>query len=153
MNHSRLASFKVERRSLAAAVFVGEQLDYTHARQLSSDHSKAESSALGFVQWIVTTFETQSATLEHLPGDIQARRAFLTAAIIRSMRKDGISVWEVPKQELLRAFGSPSLKTRKELREIVRDIWPVLPAQKGNGSTSDAVALGLYVQIQRQFDH
>ena len=64
MNHSRLASFKIERRSLAAAVFVGEQIDYTHVRQLSSDHAKAESSAVGFAQWIVTTFETQAATVD-----------------------------------------------------------------------------------------
>ena len=153
MNHSRLASFKIERRSLAAAVFAGEQIDYTQVRQLSSDHAKAESSAVGFEQWIVETFETQSATVERSSPDSQARRTVLTAAIIRSLRKEGISVWEVHKSELLRAFGAPPLKTRKELREIVRTIWPVLPAQKGNGSTSDAAALGLYVQIQRRFDH
>ena len=62
-------------------------------------------------------------------------------------------MWEVEKPELLRAFGSPPLKTRKELREIVRNIWSVLPAQQENGSTSDAAALGLYEQIQRWFDH
>ncbi len=151
MNHSRLAAFKVERRSLAAAVFLGEQLDYTQVRQLSSDPAKAESSAVGFAQWIVTTFETESVALEESASDSLARRNTLTAAIIRSLRHEGISIREVPKADLLRAFGIPPLRTRKELRGIIHTFWPVLPAQRGNGSTQDAAALGLYVQIDRFF--
>ena len=151
MNHSRLAAFKVERRWLAAAVFLGEKLDYTQVRQLSSDAARAESSAVGFVQWVVTTFETESVALEQLPSGSLARRSTLTAAIIRSLRSDGISIREVSKADLLQAFGIPPLKTRKELRGIIYTFWPVLPAQRGNGSTQDAAALGLYVQIDRFF--
>jgi len=55
--HLTLAAFRVERRSIAAAIFNGTQLDYAHVKQLSSNHEKAENAAAGFVNWILAKLQ------------------------------------------------------------------------------------------------
>ena len=149
MNKPRLAAFKIERRTLAAAVFVGEHLEYTDLRQLASDTQKSESSAVGFAQWIIEAFTIESIAVEWIGSAVPSRRAFLTRTIEASLHADGIAVWQVQKKDLLSAYGIPPLRTRRELRTIVHNFWPVMPAANIHGSILDAAALGLYVQIRR----
>ena len=149
MNEQRLAAFKIERRTLAAAVFVGERLEYADLRQLASDPQRSESSAIGFVQWIIEAFHVESVAMERTDSGGPSRRGFLTQMIGGSLHADGIAVWQVQKKDLLSAYGIPPLRTRRELRTIVHNFWPVMPAANIHGSTLDAAALGLYVQIRR----
>jgi hypothetical protein len=149
MNETRLAAFKIERRSVSAAVFAGEQLDYTHLRQLASDPRKAESSAVGFAQWIVDALRVEGVAVEQVDSKVTSRRQSLTEAVVSSLRADGVVVWQVLKTELLFSYGVPALKTRTELRAVVDSFWPVVPTTAVHGSALDAAALGLYVQIQR----
>lgn len=146
----KLAAIKIERRSVAAAVFNGEHLDYTQVRQLSSSHEKAEASATGFVNWICGNFAIESAALESMPAASAIQRSVLTRSIITELRTSAITVWEVPKPQLLHAYGYPPPKARKELREAVHSIWPILNDDTG---VLDAAALGLYVQTERLFSN
>ena len=149
MIETRLAAFKVERRTVAAAVFAGEHLEYAQLRQLASDSRKAESSAVGFAQWITDTLGIEVVALERVNQEPVSQRRTLTEAIVRSLGEEGIAAWRVQKIDLLSAYGIPALKTRQELRAIVHAFWPIVPAASIHGSTLDAAALGLYVQIQR----
>ena len=151
MNGTKLAAIKVERRSIAAAVFIGRGLDYTQTRELASDFNKAQSSAIGFITWVIDTFGIQSAAIEITPPGTAIRRSMLTDAIIGVCRDGGISLWDVRKEDLFQAFGVPALESRREIREVITSIWPILPARNGKVSALDAVALGLYVQTERLF--
>jgi hypothetical protein len=150
MGNSKLLAIKVERRTVAAAVFVGLHLDYTQVRQLSSSHTKAESSALGFVHWLAGMFDAESVAMEVQSADSPIRRADLTRAIVASVRGAGLAVWETTKHQLFEAFAVPPLKTRKQLREIVSSFWPILEDDRLVAPVMDAAALGLYVQVQRK---
>lgn len=151
MKHYKLAAVKVERREVAAAVFEGTHLDYVQLRQLSSVHEKADSSALGFVHWIVITFDTESVALEEVDAKYETRRKVLAGLIGDSLRQSSIFVWKVRKRELFPAYGMPPVKSRREIREVVRSVWPILDEGKRNLAILDAVALGLYVQTERLF--
>lgn len=150
MNETRLAAFKVERRIVAAAIFAGEHLEYTHLRQLASDSRKAESSAVGFAQWITDTLRIEVIAVEQVNQEAVSQRRTLTEAIVRSLQADGIVSWRVQKAELLSAYGVPAVRTRQELRGIVHNFWPIVPAARVHGSSLDAAALGLYLQIKRE---
>ncbi len=148
---ARLVAFRIERRSVAVAVFHGTHLDYADARQLSSVHDKAEASALGFVGWIVQSFKVTVAVLEAFENGSEMLRAHLNSAIEQMLRQSGAAIYTVRRTDLLAAFGHPPLASRKEVRQVVTTIWPILLARRGAGIKLDAVALGLYVQTERLF--
>lgn len=151
MNDSHLAAIKVERRSIGVAVFIGNHLDYTEVRHLSSTYDKAEVSAVSFVNWVIGNFGVQAAALEDQGSSQSSRRLKLTQAIVKMLRANSrTAISEVGKQEVLRAFALPAVKTRRQVREIVSTIWPVLPSQRDQAPILDATALGLYVQTKRK---
>ena len=146
-----LASLRVERRAVAVAVFSGEHLSYTQVRQLSSAKDKALESAVGFVHWIAEQFRLDTAALESIPAGDEIQRQILTHAVVDTLRDHALPIWEVTKQDLFQSYSNPALKSRKELRELVTDIWPVLAGSNGHSFIQDAAALGLHVQIERSF--
>src|SRR5438876_2342149 len=103
MNNSRLVAFKIERRSIAAAVFVDDVLEYTQIRQLSSLERVAEQSAVGFASWLVHYFRASRVAVEKVSSRSDSRRGLLTNAIINRIRADALSLWEISKGELLAA--------------------------------------------------
>ncbi|MEJ2083667.1 MAG: hypothetical protein P8Y94_16245 [Acidobacteriota bacterium] len=151
MKNAKLVALKVERRAIGGAIFEGTHLDFTDIRQLSSNHRQADSSALGFVHWLVDTFEAETVALEIVPTPTETRRSVLTRMITESLRERGVSVLEVRKLEFLSTYGMPPPKTRREVRETVKGLWPILESETRNGLILDATALGLYVQTERLF--
>jgi hypothetical protein len=148
---ANLLAVRVERRSIAVAVFYGEHLEYTQVRQLASIREKAVSSAVGFINWLLESFPIEGAALEALPSGIEIQRRLLTDAISGTLRDRMLPIWEIPKAQLFEACGYPALKSRKELREVITTVWPVLAGNNGKAFIMDAAALGLYVQVERLF--
>jgi hypothetical protein len=150
-NGATLLAVRVERRSVAAAIFQGGQLEYTQVRQLSSSKEKALSSAVGFINWIGSCFDLESAVLEAIELGEEFQRRALHEAVQQALRDQALPIWTIPKHDLFAAYGSPALKSRKELREVISTIWPVLAGANGKAFIHDAAALGLYVQTERLF--
>ena len=148
---ARLIAVRVERRSVAVAVFYGDHLEYADVRHLSSTKDKALESAIAFIEWIADQFPVDSAALELIPNGNEIQRRIISTAIIDSLRARLMSIWEIEKSDLFQAFGYPPLKSRKELRAVVGDILLSLENVKSNILIKDAVALGLHVQTERSF--
>ncbi len=147
----RLISVRVERRAIAVAIFIGDHLEHSDSRQLSSVQGRAVSSAVGFIQWILERFQVDSAALESFDFGHEIQRRVLHDAIREILRDRMLPIWEVPRLELLEAHGYPSLKSRKELREIATSIWPVIAGTHAKVFIQDAAILGLHVQTERLF--
>jgi len=144
----KLLALKIERRTVSAAGFCGTRLEFTDSRELSSVASKAIASSSGFLDWVCQVFDSDSVALEpEITGEI--RRAALHKAIVAIIRERGFSIRETPKAELIASFAVPAPRTRRELREIVCSIWPILDPDRFG--ILDAAALGLYVQTERLF--
>src|SRR5947207_14751139 len=94
---SKLAAFRIERRSIAAAVFIGTQLDYAHVKQLSSDHETAENTAAGFVNWILASFNVPSAVIETFENGQELLRAQLNRTLEENLRSNGTSLFKIGK--------------------------------------------------------
>lgn len=147
-----LLAIKVERRAVAAAVFVGDKLDHHDARSLSSQQEKAQASALGFLIWILREFDITSATMERMTNGNEIRRAQLNGAILQLLQSETIPAWEVSRRELMEAYGHPALQTREQLRQAADGIlWSMVAADQLSPPEIDAAALGLHVQIERLF--
>lgn len=66
MSDQILLAIKVERRSIAAAVFEGTHLDYTQVRQLPSNREKVNTSVIGFLNLMFSHFKIDAAALEQI---------------------------------------------------------------------------------------
>jgi hypothetical protein len=150
----RLLAVKIERRSIALALFVGTRLDFHGVRHLSSQADKAEGSAVGFLSWAIDNLEIGSAALERMTNGNEIRRAVLNLAVLDVLRGNAIPVWEVSKRALLETYGHPPLRSRIELRQAVQEIlWARFNTDKPGRQELDAAALGLHVQTERLFLH
>ena len=126
----RLISVRVERRLLAAAVFHRQHLEYCDVRQLPSDKDKIMGSAIRFVTWLANQFSPDSVAIELILNGDEIQRQILTDAIIKAMRDRLLPIWEITKHDLFQAYGYPPLKSRKELREVIAEMWPILSGTK-----------------------
>jgi len=148
---SRLISIRIERRTIALAVFDGTHLEHTDMRQLSSARDKAVASAVGFVMWMLDQLPVESAACELIEGANEIQRRVLHDAIFANFRERMVSLWEIPRAALYEAYGRPAIRSRAELRQIATSIWPVLAGTHAKVFIQDAAVLGLYVQTERQF--
>ncbi len=152
-SRGRLAAIRIDRRAVAVAILNGEHLHHTDACQLSSSPEKALDSAVGFItRRVLDKFDFESAALEIIPNCHEVQRAILHRATVRALGAKAIGILETSKDELFQAFGHPPLRSRKELREIMSQIYPALDQEPGAPWIHDAAALGLYVQTERLFN-
>jgi hypothetical protein len=151
-----LLAIRIERRAVGFAAFQGDHLSYAQSRQLSSSSGKAISSAVAFIESAVEKCSNgkpiRSAALESIPNGHEIQRSVLHQQICQTLTELSVTVMEVPRLELLDAFAHPALRSRKELRGIASEIWPVLSVQPGGPWTHDAAMLGLYVQTEVLFN-
>lgn len=148
-----LAAIRIERRAIAIAIFSGDHLVHADARQLSSASDKALDTAASFVTRFMEKFRFESAALEIIPNGHEMQRTLLHRAILDALGHEAIGIQEVSKRDLLEAFGHPGLRSRRELRKVISNIYPVLDESFGAPWTHDAAALGLYVQTERVFNN
>jgi hypothetical protein len=149
---SCVLAIKVERRCIAVAVFIGTRLDFNDMRTLGAHPDKADSSAIGFLRWVIGSFDIESAALERMTNGNEIRRAVLNKTVLNVLRESSLPIWEVSKQDLFDAYGYPQLRSRMELRQAATGIlWSMFNTDTPNCQELDAASVGLYVQTERQF--
>lgn len=143
---SQLVAFKIFRRTITAAVFLGTRLHFLDLQHLSHDPDKASETLNRFVGWTLENFHPELAALSVEEEDDKPRAAMLAELESKRLLDQGVPVWKVTDEQLLEAYASPGLTQKHDLRLIARSFWPdvanKLPAL-------DAVLLSLYVQTER----
>lgn len=151
----RLAAIRIERRAVAVAILSGEGLDSPpQVRQLSSDVDKAINSAVAFITRLLERRPFNVAAMEVMPDRGEVLRTLLDQAITRVLAEssNGVSIWRVAKQEVLSAFGYPPLRFRNQVRQAIERMFPDVDGSFGGPLIKDALALGLYCQIEHLFN-
>jgi hypothetical protein len=149
----RLAAIRIERRAVAVAILEGEHLAAPpQVRQLSSNTDKALGSAAAFISRILEKYPLSTAALETIPCEAEVLRDDLTKIISRLLVEQNVGIWEVPKQDVLGSFGYPHPRFRKQVRQVTSAIWPGINGSFGSPLIKDALALGLYCQIEYLFN-
>jgi hypothetical protein len=149
----RLAAIRIERRAVAVAILEGEHLAVPpQVRQLSSNSDKALGSAASFINRILEEYPPGTAALETIPRGTEVLRGDLMEIISRVLVEQGIGIWEVPKPDVLASFAHPHPRFRNQVRQVISSIWPGVNGSFGSPLIKDALALGLYCQIERLFN-
>ncbi|PYP90107.1 MAG: hypothetical protein DMG65_12160 [Candidatus Angelobacter sp. Gp1-AA117] len=145
--NSKLASFAVGRRTIALALFSGQELECFEIRSLPNDKTRAKSAAAAFVQKPFDAFQFGTAALESEPDS--SRREDLREVIHDTLREQGIPILEASESQLFAAFRNPSITLRGDLRKAICSIFPLLSEHKNKLQLLDAVALGLHLTTER----
>jgi len=149
----RLAAIRIERRAIAVAILEGEHLAAPpQVRQLSSNNDKALNSAASFISRVLEQYPLGRAALETVPCEIEVLRGNLKEIISRVLIEQDISIWEVAKPDVLASFGHPGPRFRNQVRQVISTIWPGVNGSFGSPLMKDALALGLYCQVEYLFN-
>jgi hypothetical protein len=152
-SRSRLCAIRIERRAIAIAILDEDRLQLVDARQLPSSSEKAVESAARFItRRVIDKVSFPSVALEVIPNGHEKQRSLIQDVVVRALRPKAIGILESSKVDLLQAYGYPALRSRKELRTVMSDIFPALDQEPGAPWTHDAAALGLYAQTERLFN-
>jgi hypothetical protein len=144
---SKLAAFKIFRRSATAAIFSDRGMEFIDIKHLSNDPAKATEALNRFVGWILENFHPELSALGTDEEDNKPRTAMLTGVVESLLRRQGIPIWKVTDKELLDSFATPALTQKHELRQIARSLWPQVAQEQI--PALDAALIGLYVQTER----
>lgn len=145
--HSKIAAFKIARRSASVAVFSSRHLEFLEVKHLSNAPEKAVETLQRFVGWTFENFHPEMAALGRDEEERRPRAAFLARAVEEQLLRYGVPVWKIVDSQLLEAYGIPALTRKQELRDIGRLMWPQI--LKGDDVGVDAALIGLFVQVER----
>lgn len=145
--NSRLVACVISRRVAGVAVFINGHLEYTKARQLSSDMGSAERAIASLVHFVADHFSPRILILN--TKSESSRSEGLGGIAKDAARERQMTLWQVESKALLLAYGEPSLKYASEVRAVAATIWPVLNQKSSDESVLDAAALGLYAYCEQ----
>jgi len=149
----RLAAIRIERRAVAITILEGDHLAAPpQVRQLSSNSDKALGSAASFINRVLQTYPLGTAALETISCETEVLRGDLTQIISRVLVEQNIGIWEVSKLDVLASFGHPRPRFRNQVRQVISAIWPSINGSFGAPLVKDALALGLYCQVEYLFN-
>ncbi len=146
-----LAVFSTERRIAAVALFRGTSLQEVRTRRLPFEIRRA---AVAYRRLVTQTLEANQPEFVAItvPSSKAGERVRMFYSFARELTQDSsIPFVEVEDVTLLKAYGHPPLKRKEHVRRIARTIWPVVNESKSKGAVVDALACGLYVQVERLF--
>lgn len=148
MNNNPFAGIAISRRHLAIAIFQGHQLHHVIQRHVSSDIDQAERTVIELTRRTIEKFHLTSVAIRE-PKYPDGRTAFIYSILNALFLESAVSMRAVDNQTLFTAFALPQLHHKNDLRETILRIWPALTEQKVDALGLDAVAVGLFAQLQR----
>jgi hypothetical protein len=89
---------------------------------------------------------------EIIPCKTEVLRGDLMEIISRVLVEQNVGIWEVPKLDVLASFAHPHPRFRNQVRRVISEIWPGINGSFGAPLIKDALALGLYCQIEHLFN-
>jgi len=146
--NSKLAAFAIGRRSIAIALFSGQEMECFEVRSIPNDEEKAKAAAAAFVRRTLEHLHFPTAAVQGGKLDTSRKEHFRNV-ICETLREQGVPVLETSEAQLFDAFRNPPIVRRGDFRKIASFIFPQLLNSRSNHPLSDAVGLGLYLQTER----
>jgi len=145
-------SFHLELKRLEGRPCDGPAIRRLAAIRIERRADKALGSAASFVSRILEKYPLGTVALETIPCETEVLRGDLMEIISRVLVEENVGIWEVPKLDVLASFAHPHPRFRNQVRQVISAIWPGINGSFGAPLVKDALALGLYCQIEHLFN-
>jgi hypothetical protein len=146
----KLLALRLRRRAIAAAQVVDESLTLSLGQHLTSNGDRAVAGVTRFLTKIVDAANPVIVVLDcsrRRPGTVIDDIALAIEAFLKNR---GLPFLYITTPELLSAYGVPSLRNRRELRELAFGFWPELGQIIGRVQPyiADAAVAALYADTR-----
>ena len=142
-----ILAIRVSRRAVAAAIINGESLALCDGFHLNSRRDRAERSSQRYVEKLITRMSVKGAMI-YAPNTDEGATSAVLRTVQTTLVRAGLPLRLISKEELLQAFGYPSVRHWTELRLIAGRFWPELDSIRTQVKpfVIDAAAVGLYAE-------
>jgi hypothetical protein len=142
-----ILTLRITRRAIGAAALQNGELSLLDGRHLNSRPERTIPAALQYLRKLLDLTRPHRIVLD-APGheDASTATARLVAAATALFSERGLPVLTVNRLDILRAFGVTRVVDRRELRDLVRILWPDLQSITGKVApyVADAAAAAAY---------
>lgn len=145
-----ILTIRVNRRAVGAAVLQDELLTFADGRHLASRSDRTVDGALRFLEYVLAITKPVLVALDAPDAAADSTTGRITTAIADLLTGSGVELLRVSKSEILAAYGIRGVRSRQELRTLVRQYWPALAARqrKVEPFVADAAGAALYVDCR-----
>ena len=149
---TKVLSLRVSRRAIGAAVLDSRGLAHSDGRHLPSAPTRAILAATRYVERLLSQSIT-AAVVDAPPRGVSATTDAVLDAIAQVLTAMSLTPILIGKWDVLVAYGATPLRTRGDVRELVRGYWPELDGVRANVKPHaiDAAAAALYAECQVSF--
>jgi hypothetical protein len=143
-------TLRINRRAVGAAVLDHEVLTFADGRHLTSKPEQTVRAAVRFLGYLLALTKPTLLVLDAPPEATGSTSARITDAVKELATRNSLPVLSVSKPEVLAAYGLHGIRSRGELRQLVRHYWPELAQIRGKVEpfVTDAAAAALYADCR-----
>jgi hypothetical protein len=143
-------TLRINRRAIGAVVLGHESLELADGRHLTSKADKTALAAKRFVEYLFSVTKPALVVLDAPSSTGGTATARILAVVADVAVREGLELLHVSKADILSAYGITGIRTRRELRELVRHYWSELATIRGKvvPFIIDAAAAALYAECR-----
>ena len=143
-------TIRINRRAVGAVILDNESLTFIDGRHLTSRSDRTVDAAIRFVEYVLAITKPVLLVLDAPRSKADSTTTRITNALADVITGTGLELLPVSKSEILAAYGIRGVRSRRELRELIRQYWPELTAmrRKVEPYVTDAAAAALYADCR-----
>ena len=143
-----ILALRFTRRAIGAAAITGGDMSLLDGRFLSPRPERTIPSALRYVEKLLDLVRPSVVAID-APAVADTRGAALITEVTGLLERRKVAILRLERHDLLAAFGVTRLHDRRELRELVRILWPDLQSvTKSKPHVTDAAAAGFFAETE-----
>lgn len=147
-------TLRLSRRAIGAVTLQGDSLAFTDGRHLTSRSERATAAGTAYLRKLLELLRPSVLVFDAPTDPKSPVVSGLIGAIEQLAAEYRFEVVRVNKPELLMAYGRRPVRSRRELRTLVRSFWPQLSQIKGRVEPyiTDAAAAALHAQCRLELE-
>jgi hypothetical protein len=148
-----ILGFKLGRRLIAAAALADEQFVFSDQHYVTPRPASRDANMARYFERLLDQVKP-ALVFYYTPATARGTTKQLVTLLEQAAAARGIPVRGLTKSELMDHFGFTPVRTRRELRELLAHLWPVLEDGKDirHAVLAEAAAAAMNGEVQRQLE-
>jgi hypothetical protein len=143
-----LLALVLTRRAIAAAALHDDEFGLYQGRHLTSRQDRVDAVVARYLERLLGQVHPFRVALS-APRAEHGTTSRLRAVICQVLERAGVAVQDVERTDLLAAFSASPLRSRRQVQEVMQQLWPESAHVTGRVApyVAEAAAVALYADV------